>query len=197
MEKRRHPWLVTMIGWIAVSGAVAAQDAHQHLPAGSSAPTVDAHRRVDLLLDEAEKVLTSGRGFGMAFAADQNGYPGPMHALELREQLALTAEQAVTLELVTQSMFDAARLRSRDLLDAEERLRQMFAGQTANDTQIESQARAIERLRADVRLIHLRAHLQTFDVLTAPQRQLYGQIRWGALTRSDAIGASDWSTLRP
>jgi len=28
----------------------------------------------------------AGRGFGMAFAADQNGYPGPMHVLELKDR---------------------------------------------------------------------------------------------------------------
>ena len=180
MDKRRKPWLATMTVWIAVRGAVAAQDAHQHPSVDSSAPAIDAHRRVDLLLDEADKVLASGRGFGLAFAADQNGYPGPMHALELREQLGLTAEQVSALETLTQSMFDAARPRSRDLLDAEERLRRMFADGAATEAQIGSIVGEIERARADVRLIHLRAHLRTFDVLTAPQRQLYGQIRWGA-----------------
>jgi hypothetical protein len=29
----------------------------------------------------------------MAFAADQNGYPGPMHVLELKDRLKLSAEQ--------------------------------------------------------------------------------------------------------
>jgi Spy/CpxP family protein refolding chaperone len=180
MNKRSRLWLATMVGWIAMSAAAGAQNAHQHRPADSGAPTIDPHRRVDLLLDEAEEVLATGRGFGMAFAADQNGYPGPMHALELRDQLGLTADQMPALETLTQSMFDEARPRSRDLLDAEDKLRRLFADGTATSAQVESMAREIERARADVRLIHLRAHLKTFDVLNARQRQVYGQIRWGA-----------------
>ena len=48
--------------------------------------------------------MGAGRGFGMAFAADQNGYPGPMHVLErlvhllthLKTRDLLTEEQRRT-----------------------------------------------------------------------------------------------------
>jgi hypothetical protein len=36
-----------------------------------------------------------------------------------------------------------------------------------------------ETARADVRLVHLLAHLQARDVLTDAQRRAYQQIRWG------------------
>jgi len=34
----------------------------------------------------SSRVVGAGRGVGMAFAADQNGYPGPMHVLELKDR---------------------------------------------------------------------------------------------------------------
>ena len=52
---------------------------HRHAPGDDDA----AHRRVDAHQKEFDAVVADGRGFGLAFAADQHGYPGPMHVLEL------------------------------------------------------------------------------------------------------------------
>ena len=61
--------------------SAAAQPAgHQHTPGG--APS-EGHLEAQACLDEFDAVVRDGRGFGMAFAADQHGYPGPMHVLEL------------------------------------------------------------------------------------------------------------------
>jgi hypothetical protein len=38
----------------------------------------------------------------------------------------------------------------------------------------------VERARTDVRLVHLRAHLKTRDVLTEAQRRAYHEARWAA-----------------
>src|SRR5213594_2939661 len=40
-----------------------------------------------------EQVIADGRGFGLAFVADQEGYPGPLHVLELKDLLRLSPEQ--------------------------------------------------------------------------------------------------------
>ena len=51
-------------------------------------------RRVKALSEEQIADLEGGRGMGLALAAELNGYPGPLHVLELAETLDLTDEQA-------------------------------------------------------------------------------------------------------
>ena len=179
MTSSRRRWTATGLGVLLVTVGAGAQPPHTHQGHGDGAATTAPHLRVDAFLREAEEVIAGGRGFGMAFAADQNGYPGPMHALELREPLGLTSAQVTTLETLTESMFEASRPGSRILLDAETRLRRLFADREATTGSVEALVREVERARADLRLVHLRAHLQTFNVLTPEQRRRYTEIRWG------------------
>jgi len=54
--------------------------------AGLGAPGAphSGHHAAQRCAEEFEAVVAKGLGFGMAFAADQNGYPGPIHVLELK-----------------------------------------------------------------------------------------------------------------
>ncbi|WP_201861352.1 hypothetical protein [Microvirga soli] len=45
------------------------------------------------LSDQQIADLRAGRGMGLALPAELNGYPGPIHVLELGDRLGLTAEQ--------------------------------------------------------------------------------------------------------
>ena len=71
--------LVCALTLVPVSAA-AQHAGHQHAPGG--APS-EGHLKAQACLDEFDAVVRDGRGFGLAFAADQHGYPGPMHVLEL------------------------------------------------------------------------------------------------------------------
>ena len=71
-----------------VGGAATAWGQHGH-----SGSHEEGHRAAQACATEFEHVVGAGRGFGMAFAADQNGYPGPMHVLDLKDRLKLSAEQ--------------------------------------------------------------------------------------------------------
>src|SRR5882724_4734760 len=42
--------------------------------------------------------LKAGRGMGLALAAELNGFPGPLHVLELADQLELTQAQRAAME---------------------------------------------------------------------------------------------------
>jgi hypothetical protein len=70
------------------------------------------HRAAQACASEFDKVVGEGRGFGMAFAADQNGYPGPLHVLELKERLALSAEQEATMQQLMHAMFAESKPKS-------------------------------------------------------------------------------------
>jgi Spy/CpxP family protein refolding chaperone len=169
--------LVVLLTVAIVPLTAAAQHAgHQHMPGTPS----EGHLRAQACLDEFDSVVTDGRGFGMAFAADQNGYPGPMHVLELKDRLALSAEQEARVRALMHAMFAESRPKSARLLDAEKRLRALFAGGGADEAAVRAATAEVERARTDVRLVHLRAHLKTRDVLTEAQRRAYHEARWAA-----------------
>jgi hypothetical protein len=74
-----------------------------------------------------------GRGFGLAFAADQHGYPGPMHVLELKDRLRLTGDQERAMHRLMDAMFAESRPAAARLLATEQRLRGLFAAGVANE----------------------------------------------------------------
>ena len=123
--------------------------------------------------------IVSGRGFGLAFVADQNGYPGPLHVIELKDQLKLTADQESKVQAMLSEMFAQSRPRSARLVDAEDRLRRLFASARAEAASVHAAVADVERARAEVRLVHLTFHLKTREVLTDEQRRLYHEARWG------------------
>ena len=68
----------------------------QHSPqhhAQSNPYAGDQARDIKALSQQEVKQYLSGAGMGFARAAELNRYPGPMHVLELSDQLALTPEQ--------------------------------------------------------------------------------------------------------
>jgi Spy/CpxP family protein refolding chaperone len=115
-----------------------------------------------------------GRGMGLANAAELNGYPGPTHVLELASELQLTPHQRAKAEHLKRSMKAAVRM-GHWLVDAERRLNVLFAKGEADDEKITLLARRIGALDAEIRLVHLRAHIEMRRVLTADQIKKYYQ----------------------
>ena len=163
----RHVMLGVVVG-IAITAAAAAASAAEGHQIGQACAT------------EFEKVVGEGRGFGLAFAADQNGYPGPMHVLELRDRLKLTADQEAKARDLMHAMFAESRPKSVRLLEAEAKLRRLFAERAADEAAVRAAVAEVERARSEVRLVHLLAHLKTRDLLSEDQRRLYHETRWGA-----------------
>jgi Spy/CpxP family protein refolding chaperone len=62
-------------------------------------------RPVKALSEQQTADLRAGRGMGLALAAELNGYPGPLHVLELADQLELTADQRTRVR----QLFDAMK----------------------------------------------------------------------------------------
>jgi Spy/CpxP family protein refolding chaperone len=117
-----------------------------------------------------------GREMGLAKAAELNGYPAPAHVLELATQLQLTPQQRAKAEHLNRSEKTAARL-GYWLVEAERRLNVLFAKGEADDDKITSLVRRIGGLEAEIRLVHLRAHIDMRRVLTADQIKKYEQER--------------------
>lgn len=157
-------------------GHQAGAQGHQH----GGGDDAQAHQRVQAYLREFDQVVAEGRGFGLAFAADQNGYPGPLHVLELKDQLTLTPAQHARMTALFEAMLAEARAKAAGLAAAEDRLRRVFAGGAADAPAVRAAVAEAERARAEVRLVHLLTHLETRDLLTEAQRRTYHQLRWGA-----------------
>src|SRR6516162_5643485 len=61
-------------------------------------------RSIKTLSDQQIADLNAGRGMGLALAAELNGYPGPIHAIELAEQLHLSSDQVSKLRTLFEAM---------------------------------------------------------------------------------------------
>jgi Spy/CpxP family protein refolding chaperone len=166
--------LGTLIALAFAAPVYAQHHDHGHTPGAAG----EGHRRAQACAEEFEAVVRDGRGFGMAFAADQHGYPGPMHVLELKERLGLDASQEAGVRALLHAMFAESRPKGARLLDAEARLRRLFAAGTADEAAVRAAVAEVEQAHAEVRLVHLLAHLKTREILTEAQRRAYHAARW-------------------
>ena len=149
---------------------------HGMPPPGAGGPP--PHMLAEMCASAFEKNIGEGRGFGMAFVADQQGYPGPLHVLELKDRLKLTPEQEARAQALLAAMFAESRPKSERLLEAERKLGSVFTEGKADEASIRAAVAEVERARSDVRLVHLMFHLKTRDLLTDEQRRLYHEARW-------------------
>ena len=149
-------------------------------PAHHGAPGGTPHHALAQTCDGAfEENVRDGRGFGMAFVADQQGYPGPLHVLELKDRLGLSRDQEAKAEGLLAAMFAESRPKSARLLDAEAKLRRLFAGSRPDEAAVRTTVTEVEMARADVRLVHLMFHLKMREALTDEQVRIYREARWG------------------
>jgi Spy/CpxP family protein refolding chaperone len=169
--------ILSLAVMFAMAGSGAADAQHGAGHAGAEA--VPHHALVQAYEKAFEQNLAEGRGFGMAFAADQNGYPGPLHVLELKDRLKLTADQEARMQAMLATMFAESRPKSARLLESEAKLRQLFTRGQADEATVRTAVAEVEKIRAEVRLVHLLTHLKTREVLSEEQLRLYHDARWG------------------
>jgi hypothetical protein len=134
-------------------------------------------RQIKALSPQQIDDLRAGRGMGLALPAELNGYPGPLHVLELADKLELSASQREHIEaLIAQMKADAIPLGER-LIAQEAELDRLFAGRTATPASLETSTAAISATRAALRNAHLKYHLATLDVMTQAQIADYQRLR--------------------
>ena len=141
----------------------------QHHAASKTGPTA--------LTAEQVQQLLNGEGMGLARPAELNGYPGPRHVLELKAELALTADQEKRVDAIRQQMLERAIALGKQIVHAETELDAAFTDGTLSERELENRTQAIARLQSDLRLAHLRAHLQTKPVLSGEQLKKYYEKR--------------------
>src|SRR3954464_3569752 len=84
-------------------------------------------RPIKALSEQQIGDLKAGRGMGLALPAELNGYPGPLHVLELGDKLGLTAAQRARVQALFDSMKAEAVPLGEKLVAQEADLEQQFA----------------------------------------------------------------------
>jgi Spy/CpxP family protein refolding chaperone len=129
-------------------------------------------------LDAEREAIARGDGFGMAMAADKNGYPGPKHVLDMRKELHLTPAQEAAMQKLMATMKENALAKGKDVLLAEKRLEELFA-QGKSEDELREETYRVASLRAELRWVHLSTHLAAKKILTAQQLATYQKMRHG------------------
>lgn len=143
-------------------------------------------REVRTLSADKIEGLRRGQGLGYALAAEMNGYPGPLHVLELGQHLELTEEQRRRTSVVYDRMRRDAVAAGEALIAAEAHLNRLFANRHASAARIEAQTAVAAAQEARLRAVHLNAHLAMMDILTPEQVESYNRIR-GYGTGQDSV----------
>jgi Spy/CpxP family protein refolding chaperone len=165
---------------LALSALPATAQTHGggHHGAGAPVPYAGLEKRVIKALSPQQvSDLEAGRGMGLALPAELNGYPGPLHVLELAHALGLTPEQRSR----TRALMDAMRAETipigSRLVREEAVLDRLFADRTVAPASLAEATRVIATSQGDLRAAHLRYHLLTAELLTPDQVAAYNRLR--------------------
>ena len=134
-------------------------------------------RSIKSLTSQEVESLRSGGGMGFAKLAELNHYPGPKHVLELADELNLTPSQIFETEALFEEMRISAVVLGEELLAAEMALDQEFSRGAISPEALESALLSIGKLRAQLRYVHLEAHLRQRRLLTTEQIAKYDETR--------------------
>lgn len=147
------------------------QDHHQKPYTGQQLRAISTLSASDI------EQLERGAGWGFAKPAELNAYPGPMHVLELAEELNLTISQVDTVTAVFQTMRERAVALGPEFIEAERQLDQAFKNETITPELIDAKTKYAALLRAQLRSVHLLAHLEITPLLTKEQLRQYAELR--------------------
>lgn len=135
------------------------------------------HKREIKALPAAELAgLLAARGLGLAQAAELNHYPGPIHVLELRDELSLTGSQLEAVQAILRTVV-AARVIGAQLVEKERELDTAFRDAVITPSTLGRLTAEIAVLRGKLREVHLTAHLEMRPVLTPYQIEAYDRLR--------------------
>lgn len=143
-----------------------------------TSPYIGQERRtIKSLSDQEISDILAGKGLGFARPAELNHYPGPMHVLQFKEQLALTPDQTEKVQAIFDRMSREAKALGKEWIDRERALEGGFTGYAITADQVSAQTIAIGELQGKLRAVHLTAHVATRSVLTGQQIAKYDVLR--------------------
>lgn len=174
-ENRMKPALIFALA--AMASPVFAQS-HSHGTGTANTPYAGFETREIKSLSEADLAqLRAGQGWGLALPAELNGKPGPVHLLELQDEIGLSPAQVTAIEALFATMQTEAIAAGGRFIEAEAALSDAFAGNDLDEATLRDLLAASASARAGLRFVHLRQHLATVDLLSAEQIATYNRLR--------------------
>ena len=166
----RHS-LTALAALLAFAAPAAAQH-HGHQPYATL-----KDRPIKALSADDIDGLRAGRGMSLALPAELNRYPGPMHALEHEQALALSPEQKRALAGQMAEMRAEAVALGERIIAREDELEALFRSGAADAAAIDRLTAEIGALQGQLRAAHLRTHLRTRATLSDEQVGRYQVLR--------------------
>jgi len=137
----------------------------------------EENRAVKSLSEKEIASLRRGDGIGLAKLAELNHYPGPRHVLDLSTELGLSPSQVSDTQVLYDQMKARAIVLGEELIAAESRLDEEFAEKSITTHSLEAALLDMGRLRAQLRFVHLEAHLKQAQLLSTDQILKYDSVR--------------------
>ena len=134
-------------------------------------------RSIKALSTQQVDDLRTGRGMGLALAAELNGYPGPAHVLELSDRLVLSPAQKERIQKLFVSMKAESTPIGARLIEQEGALDQQFASRSITPDALKDATANIGATQAELRNAHLKYHLETAQILSPDQMKQYADLR--------------------
>jgi hypothetical protein len=167
----------------AILFAVALQtNMDQHHPTGhhaaSPAPYAGPEsRKVKALSDNEVAGYLQGEGLGLALPAELNHYPGPRHVLDLASELSLSEDQVASAKASFDRMHAEAERVGMTYVDAERRPESFFTSGATNPERLQVLVGEAGRLKAELQMIPVLAHVEMRRLLTPAQITRYDALR--------------------
>ncbi|MDJ0758544.1 MAG: hypothetical protein QNJ19_04055 [Woeseiaceae bacterium] len=133
----------------------------------------EENRSIKSLSDREIQALKAGKGMGLGKVAELNEYPGPRHVLEMADELELSSSQLADTQKNFADMKVNAIAVGKKLLAAEAALEQSFRDGAVDAQSLAETVQNIGRLRAELRFVHLAAHLEQKQILSDAQVEKY------------------------
>jgi len=133
--------------------------------------------QIKALSDQQIADLRAGRGMGLALTAELNGYPGPLHVLELADALDLTEEQRNLTNALIDAMRSETIMIGERVIRHEATLDSAFAHRTITPGMLLDSVRSAATAQGELRAAHLRYHLTMSELLQPDQIARYMSLR--------------------
>lgn len=134
-------------------------------------------RKIKALSMDRMEGLMAGKGIGYALAAELNKYPGPLHVLDMANDLGLSVEQQKKVRTLFDQMKAKAVVLGKAIIAKEALLDRAFANGKIDHNSLETMVADIARQEGQLRAAHLSTHLDMKSILTHHQVKLYNQLR--------------------
>jgi hypothetical protein len=137
-------------------------------------------RDIKSLSDNDIQLLQNGTGEafgGIAKLAELNGYPGPRHVLDMASELQLTDTQRMGIEMIYQNMSIKARSIGAAIIAIEQDMDTAFNNKIITKENLKLMLDKSADLYGQLRFVHISAHLDTIQILTPGQIQMYNEMR--------------------